>query len=591
MSYLDTPRVHFTGTFVANPSTINNTPDNYLPASYQQIKDDLNQFNAQYEAWKKDPQQNPPPNQSTKTLNWNPNGKGVFQIKSCTIQSFIGHDGTRHDAGNSDDPLIGATLESFNGPSGMPGKLVDLDTDLQVHTRLYGLYLKLRFKGSTTPVINGHFLDTAPLINLWMKRIPSGSGDSAAGGVWQSVLQNLTWDVALWQSSFLQQLWQASRDSLSIRITLFDYDDKISNSTFTHGNLVGTIGPQDATEPTHFAATRFLIPLHKDSSMFYAPAKVLREVGRLTIDLGNSIPGQQQVVVPPLPGEPPGLTKPTYWPNDLGTMKVEVSNLYGHPLTLGEVPYKEQYYACAGVFDLDLGHLTSQQWQQLKSNPLRILTSSPTSILQLGERDDGIYIEADQPTHYLEPGEPKTVQLYVRRFGQPLVGHTVPLKLMPGPNDKTGTPVNGVSFPVSVVSDQLGRAEFAVTASEIKPNAVPVLRAAIRSQLYFIGSDEWKPGNDSYAPITVKVFLSQKPLPENPTWDRDVSTILQQYYYLYPVMSVYLQDYETIKKHASVIQGVLMHSRSDALHMPVTRDLSQDDLTVIMRWFQKGTPK
>jgi hypothetical protein len=31
MSYLDVPRLHFTGTFMANPSTINNDPLNYDP--------------------------------------------------------------------------------------------------------------------------------------------------------------------------------------------------------------------------------------------------------------------------------------------------------------------------------------------------------------------------------------------------------------------------------------------------------------------------------------------------------------------------------------------------------------------------------
>jgi len=35
MSYLDVPRLHFSGTFIAKPSTLNNAPTNFDPANTQ----------------------------------------------------------------------------------------------------------------------------------------------------------------------------------------------------------------------------------------------------------------------------------------------------------------------------------------------------------------------------------------------------------------------------------------------------------------------------------------------------------------------------------------------------------------------------
>jgi hypothetical protein len=95
MSYLDVPRLHFTGTFMANPSTINNDPNNYQP-----VTDPINL-----------------------DLSWNPYGSHAWTI-NATVQSFVDTNGQLHTSG---DPLIGAAFESYM-PQYLPTKLVDLDT-------------------------------------------------------------------------------------------------------------------------------------------------------------------------------------------------------------------------------------------------------------------------------------------------------------------------------------------------------------------------------------------------------------------------------------------------------------------------------
>jgi hypothetical protein len=59
MSYLDIPRLHFSGVFRANPSIINNTPANYNPRITHPVEA------------------------------WNPNGTHQWQFLNCTVQSAV----------------------------------------------------------------------------------------------------------------------------------------------------------------------------------------------------------------------------------------------------------------------------------------------------------------------------------------------------------------------------------------------------------------------------------------------------------------------------------------------------------------------
>ena len=80
MSYLDSPRVHFFGEFIAEPSTNNNIESNFAG-----------------------PIQDP---------GWNPNGTHNFAFSNCTISAVV-DDGqviTHHD------PLLGAQVSNPGVP-------------------------------------------------------------------------------------------------------------------------------------------------------------------------------------------------------------------------------------------------------------------------------------------------------------------------------------------------------------------------------------------------------------------------------------------------------------------------------------------
>ena len=104
MSYLAAPRLHFFGEFIAEPSTINNDPSNFSG-----------------------PIQDP---------GWNPNGNHRFAFAATTVTSIL-KGGSLVTTG---DPLIGGAVTTPGTPF---AKLVDLDVDVQLASRIYGLQVQV----------------------------------------------------------------------------------------------------------------------------------------------------------------------------------------------------------------------------------------------------------------------------------------------------------------------------------------------------------------------------------------------------------------------------------------------------------------
>src|ERR1044071_8818894 len=296
MSYLDTPRLHFAGIFTADPSTINNDINNYNPANWNDLDS-----------------------------SWNPYGSHAWSIE-CTIKGFVDQNG-KFQGSRSKDPHIGASVKSIPGSSGASAKLVDLDVDQQGRTRLYGFNLQIATTGdNSSPLIKGYFLDTATLINLWFGRVPARRGDTAAGGAWQSVLESLQWgDIS--GSPLLQQLQQASPNRLSIRLSVYGFEDNSESPSFRHGKIVGTIGPSRPDAPAHIVAPSRLLSPSGNSSMWNAPAVVDTTKMTVAIDLGNAVPDQQ-------PGGPPV---------DLGIMQAAII-LPDKNVPIGKINYSEKQY-------------------------------------------------------------------------------------------------------------------------------------------------------------------------------------------------------------------------------------------------------
>lgn len=547
MSYLDVPRLHFAGTFNANPSTINNTPSNYgyNPAAQNPI----------------DP-----------FLSWNPYGSHAWTI-SAQVTSFVDNGGQLHTGG---DPLIGAAFASYM-PQEIPAKMVDLDTEQQGVTRLFGLNFQLTLAGGDTPAFQGLWDNGGSLINLWLTRVPSSGGDAAAGGAFQSVLQNLQWNGG--GSPLLQQLQEVAGAGLSVRLSVYGYDGATTSPTFRIGRIVGTVGPQLADEPLHLPP-RLLLSIppspNPPQPLAWAPAKVNGTT--VTLDLGNSIPDQN-------PGGPPV---------DIGTLEAAV--LAGPtPTSLGTIDYQGPgFQQTAGVVQFPI---TSEQAAQ----PLAILVNGTP---QLAESSHGLYVDVDGASVYMNPNVGASFNVWATSFGAPAANLPVALELVPTPPPPPdqfdqNQPASALSFSASVTTGANG--SVAVGLQATNPSPLPPTRDSIGGQVYYVGG-AWAAGNVWNAwgnttpnffasPLSVKLFNSMEPI-KNPTW-ADVQPILYMYYYLYAYMAsiVDLSNYDAVVASSQAIKQVFSLPFADPNYMPVTREMSSDQQQLILDWIDQGCPK
>ncbi|MEN3334322.1 MAG: hypothetical protein V7641_3687 [Blastocatellia bacterium] len=549
MSYLEVPRLHFSGIFIANPSTINNDRQNYDPA----ITD-------------------PSPG-------WNSNGNHYWQFKNCTVRSAVDATGKLLKA-TTDDPLIGAAVASTDSPS--PAKLVDLDTDQQMVSEVWGLQVKVAI--SATDYFIGRFR-VAPFDDIWgrLQNADPNAGDVAAGAYYQSVLDLVSWSDTT-SSPLLQALKQASPAALSIKFVVDRFQGSSDQPDFTQGRIVGTIGPQWADEPPHFVIGRLLRPHIFDkthaapsSPLNYAPTRVDAIRKRLLLDLGNSIPTTQS-------GAPP----------KLGKLQAAIIPANAPPVILGNIDYSQNAYetsACIQEFSL-----TDEQVGQIAKNPVGVVQVTPakggnpasTAVL-LQENPAGAYANVTQFVYRMNPGDVVGVELIATQFGAPAANQTITLKYETSQfSPANNKPRTALTFPASVKTGHDGRAAFCMTAGD--PGNP---RKFIDGQVYGVRFS-WAKDNDPQFPrdpnkfISVRVFDSYD---KAPTWE-NLQPILQQYAKLYPFMvgKMNIADLPTIQSNIQALQRVLNMPINDPRYMPVTRDMSRDKRQLLIEWLNLGAP-
>ncbi|MEM7356603.1 MAG: hypothetical protein AAF657_37655 [Acidobacteriota bacterium] len=570
MSYLDFPRLQFAGTFTADPSTINNVAGNY----------------------------NEPEEGSPVQPSWNPYGSATFSLEG-SVESCLGPNG---EPVTGDDPVLTATFQNNTDLLGNPAKLVDLDVDEQTHTRFFGLVFEFSDAAGNL-LLRGYFEQEGCLKNLWFGRVPSSSGDNVAGGTMQSYFPvdcqisgkdvSLEWgDIS--SSPFLQQLQAASEHGLSINFTGYGYHGHHLNPAFRVGKIVGSIGPQESAAPHYKVAKRMLSPT-PGSIMWNAPAATcIVEGGRrlLSIDLSNAFP-EQSTGGPAI---------------DQGSMWAAVLPDEGQPILLGEYDYKHSFRQTGGIFLVDataaesqgqrLAILTTQSPSpDYAHGPFQpVETTEGPMFVSLAENANGIYVTVDQSTVYMQPGDETTVDLWASCFGEPLADYEVQLSIIEAKSPK-GHPINNepagaLTFPATATTGAGGH--VAVPLSACNPEPKPPRRENINGQLYFVGgpwSAQYNANSQAPSAFTVKIFNSTE-VPDQPTWAADAGPILYQFYVLYAYMRKFfdLSDYESVKGASGGIKALINLDFADPGLMPVTRELSRDEITLLTKWIDDGCP-
>ena len=126
MSYLGWPRLHFTGRFQADTSTVNNDVRHYKSDAFEP------QFQKMMVG------QGAGNNQRTNGY-WNPEGTGAWRMLGCRITGTAQQGKLITD--ERDDATIGLLIAGSNDR--VAGKLVDLDPQQQAVSQIWGLRIAL----------------------------------------------------------------------------------------------------------------------------------------------------------------------------------------------------------------------------------------------------------------------------------------------------------------------------------------------------------------------------------------------------------------------------------------------------------------
>ncbi|MEO6028378.1 MAG: hypothetical protein ABIR79_16050 [Candidatus Binatia bacterium] len=566
MSYLHPVRVHFSGHFRADVSTVNNDPahfDNDNFRSNFQIPGATN-------GW------------------WQPAGTGAWRLVDCKVTRACRADGSSTSDGAEDAAVDLAVREAADRSS---AKMVDLDPDQQGVSMVFGLAIRL-VDGQGRMVAQGDF-ESVAFFDLNFRRSSAG-GPAGASAYYQSVLTNVGWDDPV-GSLCLAQMKQASTPGfLSIKFITDQY--VLGGQNRGYGRITGTIGPYLTGEPRTFVIGRHLTPGEQSG---FAPVDCLLDHDRrkVLVDVGNALP------VDVASGD---------FLQSSGSLTLAAGSAE-NAVALGPLDYTGtgDFAKSAGVYELPTGRtLTDAELATLTVHPLRLQSqpdgaNAPVDIM--AESDDGVYVRAERFVLRLDPGISESTVLIATRFGLPFAGATPRLQVQPFSLPDT-SPLPMTTIDAKTGAD--GRATLTVTA--VDPGR---LRGFIDGQVYAITfslleSDtvpsDFDPGNF----ISLLMFSGMM-APASPGWDH-VHPIFEQYSHLYPRPHgpdpyapfaglppshpvVNLDDYDSVVGFARHIARALALPIDHPNHMPVTRDLSGAKRVLLLNWLSDvgtdGKPK
>jgi hypothetical protein len=552
MSYLDQPRINFTGRFFTNVSTINNDLANFDPSS---------------------PVGDP---------GWNPNGVALFKFDSCTVT------GVQSD--KDDGKLLGAAVTT--PPQPVPGKLVDLDPDEQALSQVIGVVLNLStasgagFQGKLEP---------CNLQDMW-RRAPQPSGNaggSMASAIFLSTLNDVTWNNAD-QVGVLNQLCAATEGSqLAIRFCVSSYffaDPTDPESGF--GVLVGSIGPYRKGDPVQFARRRLIPhalpqPTHDEfEANSPAPKKdplpklqfqacnfqLDKANYKLSIDLVNSI----QVASFAGPPRPVGKLRAVIM-NEDGSTEETLDN----PFEFTNDTNKTH----GGIVDVSLKPDQSTKLEKMRAGIQLQQAGGWTTIL--AEHPTGKFVNIAPFTMRTVGGGEVNVELRAFQWGQPLPNETLELSAEATQGSPESLVINNGSG--SAVTNAEGIAAFVVKTPDTLD--VPTPRQQLDSLVYvFTGPWTQLNGGLLAAQIQPAAVMVWEPYADagipNPTWEGQVQPIFDEYMRIYPGMKAILDltDLAVVLANKEALLTVFSLPFDAPHRMPVTRDLSPQKIEVIKTW-------
>ena len=631
-SYLDVPRLHFTGQFRADPNTGDNINCNF----------ELN-------------------NKITPERNWNPAGTNDFEFINTVITTVI----DKHGNEDTESELLGG--EIFSNENKPFAKIVDLDVDFQVSS-IFGLKFGLKhngmelFVGNWTPCVIVH--------DMWEKvKCTQGPFYPAKsicfGGQSTTKIVDIVWSDSPLISEFKSES-QKSSDELQVSITL----DSYSCDVFTIGRVYGTIGITNSKEALCVGGERKMESVdpglfnfsedHPCSNYsqenqkpwtYGTPFKFNLNRNVVVVDLSNALSTYFSCV---------GRREVTSL-LDLGELHFGYI-LNGQIKPIGDtIPYlKRSMWKRSGIVEVSISDeddISNLRYCQLvvftefrtadipTSNAYKILFHSGiTTTLLLKEteffvRPMGYYMARLQHSSQLMysgnsfMNDNHEFTLLVTKFGEPIIDTPVTLTKSYnefGDESHMAYPYNAVTWDkMTKVTNETGHVNFKFMLQEtiplrrhytINPNctskstAIKAVISPINNSyyvlpidgqvynFYYCVGDKCKLPEDNpfflyKALISILAFSTITYADDyQPTWVDDVKSIFEQQHHISYVMSSILDMSNftavTLPHNIQLLKYVMSKDSKEAFendpsYMPTTRNLSPIQRKMILKWLEK----
>lgn len=586
MSYLDQPRINFTGRFFTNVSTINNDLSNYDPSA---------------------PVGDP---------GWNPTGIALFKFDSCTV--------TGVQAPGDSSKLVGAPITSLTKPA--PGKLVDLDPDQQSLSQVIGVALSLTtasgagFQGTLTP---------CNLQDMW-GRAPAPKGDaggSNASSIFVSTLTSVTWNNAETIDALKLLKAAAQKSQLAIRFIVGSYFfDDPTDPASGFGTLVGSIGPYLDDDPVQFTRRRLMPPAAAQAKKLskVTASAAIRQPTHADFEVKKQAKKQavaEAPLGPPLQFQACNFeldTKNRRLSIDLCN-SIQLASFAGPPRKIGQLravivapdgstkevlakPFTftdQTNRTSGGIIDISLTADQSDKLQGMRAG-IELQDGNKWSTI-LAEHQSGKFVNISPFTARAVGGDNVSFELRAFQWGKPLANETLNLSAQPTQGGPPSLEINGGSG--SAVTDKNGRAVFTVkTPTSLN---IPEVRQQLDSLCYLF--------NGPWSSLNGGLFSTSFNTPDNailpaasvvwspyadagmphPTWEGQVQPIFDEYMRIYPGMKqiMDLTDLSVVEANLGPLLDVLSLPFEAPHRMPVTRDLSPQKIDVIKTWLKKQLGK
>lgn len=596
------PRLHFSGKFFSDPSTINNDVRHFDTAN----------FRPSYQRRGADPYL---------SGYWNPEGSGAFALVGCKINAVKTDAGGLQyakDLHSSRDSLLGGMVGG--NKESVQAKMVDLDPQMQTVSQIWGLHINI---GNESEGFSS-LMQTISFRDMWGS-LEGAEGSGAYSAVYQGVLGLSHFNAA--SSIFLQECALFVEDSktfvdyqgntpfpngaLSIRMWMNKFEADHTSENFRYGEVRGIIQPWLKGQPYTFDAFRSMKPmprLYRDpavkSMTAYCRIQESRNVHTLYVDLINSL-----------------YLKPEGTPEDIGTLYIcslpdGISNPDNHVI-IGKVDYLAPGWIEdeGGIVELPL---TSAQFAEAIGKPLALIaftaaTADGAAQVILAESDDGVFLRPDQYVFRINTNDQVSTEFFATTFGQ---RSSVPItigfdssSMQTAHPPKAGTPqsaltINGTApddtttkFKKTIVSDSTtGKVVLSIVGGD-PGNPRKYIDGQIYGLTYAHGSEP-PPLNPMITSSDLICVLLFDPytVPDKPSWIRHIYPIMKQYANLYPCMDriVKLDDYGSCVYRRVALRRAFGTSDDDPHYMPVTRDMSRPKKQTLLKWLDtindKGEP-